>query len=383
MLSKPKSCSIPKKNHKKCRQSAITDLQIELFNNGVVSRELLDAVPNPLLVINEQWQVIYANPAVRELIDKSSDKPIRGLSEGEAFHCAHARHNIDEAGKHECCRICQVARVLSLSLNGKAASEDCRLNCELTGTAANLDLRVWATPLTINGVRYSILSMMDISDKFKREMLEKVCFHDLLNTLTNIKAFLGLLQDESLQDQAEICDLLARTTQSSIDEIIAMRMLDQTTNNDLDVRYETIETLSFMDVLRKTLKRHPSSEGKLLTLAESPSRKLDTDPRLLRRILSNMLLNALEASSPGESVTFGCHDENDAICFWVQNNQLIPREIRNQIFNRCISSKGEGRGSGTHSIKILSKLIGGEVNFSSTESEGTVFSLLLKSDKVQ
>src|SRR6056300_1672160 len=110
-----------------CANTDITDLQQELFNEGLVSRELLDAIPNPLLIISEGWQVVYANPAVREMVNKGSDQPVKGLSVGEPFHCVHARQHIHEAGKHECCRICGVARVLSLSLKGTTASEDCRL----------------------------------------------------------------------------------------------------------------------------------------------------------------------------------------------------------------------------------------------------------------
>ena len=194
-----------------------------LINHRLAARALQRrrCFTQPPLIINEQWQVVYANPAVRELIDKDGGKPLLGLSEGEAFHCVHARHNLQDAGKHECCRICVVAKVLSLSLKGKASSEDCRLNCELTGTASNLDLRVWATPLEFHGERFSILSLVDISDKYKREMLENICFHDLLNTLSSIKGFLSIMKDGDFEDQDEICALLERTTQNSIDEIIA------------------------------------------------------------------------------------------------------------------------------------------------------------------
>ena len=119
-----------------CRQAphaALTELQQQLFTEGVVSRQLLDAVPNPLLIINASWQVVYANPAVRHLVQNGSDRPVPGLSTGEAFHCAHARHQVQEAGQHDSCRICGIARALSLSLKGQSVSEDCQLACDLTG----------------------------------------------------------------------------------------------------------------------------------------------------------------------------------------------------------------------------------------------------------
>lgn len=364
----------------KYEKTNATELQQELFSEGVVSRELLDAIPNPLLIISETWQVIYANPAVRKMVNEGNGQPVKGLSEGEAFHCIHAKHHVQEAGKHECCRICGVAQVLSASLKGVAASEDCRLNCELTGTASNLDLRVWATPLEFHGVRYSILSMVDIRDKYKRERLENMCFHDLLNTLSSIKGFLSVMKDGAFDDQDEICELLERTTQDSIDEITALRLLEKGHQDDLTVRAETVESLPFLKRTCKTAQRHQAAQFKTIALAHAEAISIQTDPRLLSRILSNMLINALEASDEGDTVTIGCQAGEATVRFWVHNDQLIPSAIRGQIFQRTVSSKGNGRGNGTHSIKHLSELIDGDVYFTSTESDGTVFNLLLRTE---
>lgn len=362
----------------KDKHSTITTLQHELFNEGVVSRKLLDTVPNPLLIINEQWQVVYANPAVRAMIDSDSKNPVNGLSEGEAFHCVHVRHSIQEAGKHECCRICGVARVLSLSLQGKAASEDCRLACDLTGTAANLDLRVWATPLEFHGANFSILSLIDISDKYRREALEKICYHDLLNTLTSIKGFLSIMNVVKDEEHAEICELLERTTQSSIDEIVALRLLESADRNDLQVLIEPLESSAFLELMHKTLQHHPAAGNKHLRITDNDSRCFATDPRLLRRIVSNMLINALEATPTGGTVTLGCKAGDESLCIQVHNEQPIPRLKRNQIFQQNSSSKGHGRGQGTYSIKMLSEILGGDVSFTSSEQEGTTFSLRLE-----
>lgn len=384
MQTKPKSshrgCEAHSPSHT-CDQQEITTLQQELFNEGVVSREVLDALPTPLLIINKEWQVVYANPAVRKLVNKGNGQPVKGLSEGEAFHCIHARQHIHEAGKHDCCRICGVAKVLSLSLKGTTASEDCRLNCELTGTASNLDLRVWAKPLEFHGEKFSILTMIDISDKYKRERLENVCYHDLLNTLSSIKGFLSIMKEDAFEDHSEICALLERTTQDSIDEIVALRLLERGEHDDLKVKTEIVDSLRFLERMSKTAQRHQVAIGKSIEMAQSDNAQLTTDPRLLGRIISNMLINALEASEEDDTVTLGCQAGDATIRFWVHNAQLIPSAIRGQIFQRTVSSKGSGRGNGTYSIKHLSELIDGDVYFTSTENDGTVFNLLLRIDK--
>ena len=381
MLTKPEVKDRQCRGKQSCGQpadSAITYLQHQLFNEGLVSRKLLDAIPSPLLIINEQWQVVYANPAVRLLVNKDSKLPMKGFIEGEPFYCVHARGHLHEAGKHECCRICGVARVLSKALKGEESSEDCHLDCELTGASSSLDLRVSATPLDFQGERYSILSLVDISDKQKREMLENICFHDLLNTLTSIKGLLSVMKEDDFDDRNEICDLLERTTQSSIDEIIDLRLLEKAEKNDLEVHFERMNSAAFMELMAKTMERHPKADGKQLRLVEPDSRYFRADPRLLRRIISNMLINAFEATPADSKVTFGADADASLLRIWVHNDQVIPAELREKIFHRAVSTKGHGRGIGTYSMKLLSEMIEGDVYFTSTESDGTIFTLLLR-----
>jgi sensor histidine kinase regulating citrate/malate metabolism len=62
----------------------------------------------------------------------------------------------------------------------------------------------------------------------------------------------------------------------------------------------------------------------------------------------------------------------------VRNPGWIPREIQLQLFQRSFSTKGQNRGLGTYSIKLLGeKYLNGEVGFASTQEKGTVFWLWL------
>lgn len=357
---------------------AISSLQQQLFGEGVVSRKLLDSVPSPLLILNHKWQVIYANRAVMSLVGGRDPKGATGLSEGEAFHCVHSRRDHHEAGKHDCCRVCGVARVLSRSFSGEEASEDCHLTCRLDGSSSSLDLRVQATPLEFHGEQFSILSLVDISDKHQREILEKVCYHDLLNTLTSIKGVISVLQDGDVAEQAEICAMLDQMTQNSIEEINTLRLLEQAEQSRIKLRPETVEAREFLALIHKTLQSHPAAKGKSLLVAEEPDDlSFISDYQLLSRTAGNLVINALEATEACGTVSIGCYLSESGICFWVKNAQFIPPEIQRQLFERCVSSKGESRGIGTYSIKLLSSMLGGRVEFTSCRDAGTVFSLWL------
>jgi sensor histidine kinase regulating citrate/malate metabolism len=86
--------------------------------------------------------------------------------------------------------------------------------------------------------------------------------------------------------------------------------------------------------------------------------------------------NALEASQNGDAVSVGIDNNEGKIRFWVKNDQVIARDIQMQLFQRSFSTKGNGRGIGTYSIKLLTEnYLKGKVSFVSNESDGTVFSI--------
>ena len=99
-----------------------------------------------------------------------------------------------------------------------------------------------------------------------------------------------------------------------------------------------------------------------------------TDRTRLRRVIGNMLKNALEATRAGETVSMGGDAIDGTITYWVKNPDVIPLESQLQIFKRTYSTKGLGRGLGTHSMKLITeRYLHGSVTFTSREGEGTVF----------
>ncbi|MBM3132840.1 MAG: ATP-binding protein, partial [Chloroflexi bacterium] len=60
--------------------------------------------------------------------------------------------------------------------------------------------------------------------------------------------------------------------------------------------------------------------------------------------------------------------------FWVHNPTFMPREAQLQVFNRSFSTKGQGRGLGTYSMKLLTeRYLKGKIGFDSSETGGTTF----------
>lgn len=352
--------------------------QRRLFELDATTRVMLDAVPSPLLILNRHRQIVFANEAARALAPDGNAESLFGRRPGEALDCLHARACAEGCGQAEACRVCGLGRSATEGLSGAERTSECRLTREGERPVA-LDLRVRLRPIESGGERFVVAALADISDEKRRAALEKIFFHDLMNTVGSFRGFVDLLAEGMVQDRGEIVALLQATAQQAIEEIAAQRTLSMAESGELKVRREV--SLS-NDFLRQTLAMfgsHPAAEGKILLLdPDLAAEVLETDLVLLRRILANLLLNALEASAPGETVRAGCRIETpETISFRVHNAAVIPDEVRLQLFQRSFTTKGTGRGLGTYSVRLLAGYLQGAVTLTSTPQSGTEFRVTL------
>lgn len=158
-------------------------------------------------------------------------------------------------------------------------------------------------------------------------------------------------------------------------EIKAHKRLVAAEYNQLQLNIEKIDSLNFIRKIHSTYcDIQPEQEIKLIVDTNSESVIFETDQTLLDRVLGNMIKNALEASSGRETVTLGCRRKDNQICFWVHNNAYIARETQLKIFTRSFSTKGQGRGLGTYSMKYFTeKYLQGVISFQSDTKNGTRF----------
>jgi signal transduction histidine kinase len=144
---------------------------------------------------------------------------------------------------------------------------------------------------------------------------------------------------------------------------------------DLAVQAQTVDVPSTCALLKEVFGRHIVAEGKTIECRlPAGAGTVHTDPVLLRRVLGNLLKNALEASEPGDTVTltFGAHPRPG---FEVHNASVMHESARVNVFQRSFSTKAaQGRGLGTYGSRLLvERYLGGRISFWSTADTGTVF----------
>jgi signal transduction histidine kinase len=334
-------------------------------------QRFLNAVSDVFLILNEQRQIVFANCALLDLLQTSAEQTI-GQRPGEALDCVHAAEDGDGCGTTEFCQTCGAVKAILSALRGAEAVQECHI---LQKSGAALDLQVKTTPFRLSEQNYAFFAVMDISHEKRRRALERIFFHDILNTAGNVQGAVELLVKTPADEWEEIRDIMQSLAVKLVEEIQSQRQLLAAENRELAVHSVSIESLQLLAEVMAIYSKYETFAKRSVRLAADASPfTLFSDKVLLRRVLSNMLKNALEATPRGGVVTVGCRADGESAEFWVHNPTVMPREVQLQVFQRSFSTKGTDRGLGTYSMKLLSeRYLRGSVSFTSTPEEGTIF----------
>jgi signal transduction histidine kinase len=339
---------------------------------------LLDQYPVFTLVLNRNRQIVYANSAAKTLIGQGMKEEL-GKRIGEAIGCVHAADAQGGCGTSSFCRLCGAAKTQEAALAGRSYADECLIKREIRGKEEQLELLVWTRPFSFEGLDLLLVSAQDISEQRRREVLERVFYHDIANTVNGIYAAVELMEEPVRAKDREYFDLLKASAYALAEEISSQRSLKEAEAGELALDLELVDA---RQALEKAVAFFTSYiRGKGLGLAIDPDSDypgLESDPALLRRVLVNMIKNALEAASPGETVGVRCERRGNEAVFSVRNGLAMSEDTRKRVFMRSFSTKGKGRGLGTYGMKLLGEgYLKGAVTFVSSEAEGTVFSLSL------
>lgn len=107
---------------------------------------------------------------------------------------------------------------------------------------------------------------------------------------------------------------------------------------------------------------------------------LNTDPTFLRRILANLITNAIQAMQYGGKLTIGAFKDNNGIFICIQDTGVgIKEEDKPHLFKPLFTTKAKGQGLGLAVVKRLIEALNGKISFESQEGKGTKFVIELPS----
>jgi hypothetical protein len=362
---------------------AALEAEVQTVSHSPIVNALLEAADAGLLVLNRERQILATNRAPL-LENLRHERRTIGLRPGEFFSCPRAVEKGCGASEH--CLACGTFRAVTQSqASGGTVEQECLLT---TGDGANgtpLELNVRATQVDIDGKDYTVVSLRDISHEKRRQALERVFFHDILNTLSALANWTHLLNHASGERQERARARVTRLVGQLEREIQLQRTLLDAEQGKLRPQRIAVAPAALLADLQGMFADTQAARQRTLTVEDRcPGVELDTDPVLLVRVLVNMVKNAFEATAVGGKVRLWCERESgpnggDVVGFHVHNAAEIPPAVAPHIFQRSFTTKpGTGHGLGTYGMRLLGeRYLGGKVSFTTSGAEGTVFSIRL------
>ena len=252
----------------------------------------------------------------------------------------------------------------------------------------NLDVRLDPAhvPIELEQLVISFNSMISrIEDVFTRQAnFSADIAHEIRTPITNL-----VTQTEIALSQQRTEKELEDVLYSSLEEynrmakmVSDMLFLAQADNNQLipeqillDLRSETIKVFDFFEAW--------AEEREVELTLEGDTCMVEGDRLMLRRVINNLLSNAIRYTPAGHSVTVHLHENPECVELTVENpGTPVPQEYLPRLFDRFYrvdpsrQRKSEGSGIGLAIVKSIVVAHKGKISVAS-DSRSTRFTVIL------
>ncbi|AJA46880.1 response regulator [Clostridium pasteurianum DSM 525 = ATCC 6013] len=344
----------------------------EIIKQNTVTN-LFEMIPYSILILNSQRQIVYSNYHFFKFIGINLEEQVHGLRPGEILKCVHSKERSTGCGTTEHCSVCgAVDAILESQDTRMPVSRECLMTLEKNDTMSSMELLIYAAPAGMIDEDYTILVVKDISQEKRRQAVEKIFFHDILNSSWAVKGLINCVEKSLSKEHKsrEIIDHASEAADIMIDEIKTQMDLMYAEKGELKLNSSTFPLKA---IISRFIRHYESIFDCKVDLRCEEEFTVKTDKVLLLRVINNMLKNALEASE-NEMIKVTIKEVKNFIEISVDNKKYIPRKVQLQIFKRHFSTKGEGRGLGTYSMKLIGEFyLKGYIKFTSDEEKGTTF----------
>ena len=353
-----------------------------LFKVNPLISEILEGFPEFVVILNKNRQIVAFNNKAYTAFRVKEPEQILGKRIGEALNCIHANLLPGGCGTANFCKECGAAKAIKFTGdNHQKYEEECKITSLVEGKEFSHEFNVFTQPINFKDNYYTLFSVKDIASEKRKESLERIFFHDILNTSGAINGLAQLLAKEKDDDEKEkLLHSLLISSEQLLNEILLQQEIRNAEEGNLQVNIKDVKVNDILLSAFDLYQNHELSIDKNFTVSFlEDDITIKTDKVLVVRSLGNLIKNALEATTNNDEVKLYAYITEETVYLNVYNSQLIPENVQLQLFQRSFSTKQKkGRGIGLYSVKlIIEQNLRGKVSFVSDKQLGTVFTIEL------
>jgi two-component system phosphate regulon sensor histidine kinase PhoR len=340
-------------------------------------KSLVDALPDPVLLADEQDRILLINAPAERLLQLPPQQVI-----GKPFLTAVSDPSILD-----------IFETFRRQRDGGSMRPIDR-EIRLVRRGHRLSFQAHVEPTPNNGLLVVLrdVSTLAATIQMKTDFVANAS-HELRTPISAIKVAFETLRDVYPQDNQlttrciTIIDGHLRRLEEMLRDLLDLSRVE---NADLKPHLATVRTFDLMAMLRSTWLPIASEKGVELVLPEpSESIEFTSDRRLLDLILKNLVENAIKFTPPGGRVVvnFARRESEgrlDVLLSVADTGCGIPDEHKERVFERFYQvdsarsgAAGRGTGLGLAIVKHAVNAMAGQLQLQSKMGSGTMITCIL------
>jgi PAS domain S-box-containing protein len=204
--------------------------------------------------------------------------------------------------------------------------------------------------------------------------------HDIRNPLQAITSDVYLLRSELKSFRKSAAKTYMEESLNGIDQNVQyVNKIVQDLQDYAKQLKPSVQKVSLDDLCENVLFKNGLPENiNASCQVEKEAREIVTDPELLKRVLSNLVNNAVQAMPNGGNIVLHAFCDGEETVITIQDTgNGIPEEVKPKLFTPLFTTKSKGQGFGLAVVKRITESLGGTVTFESEVNRGTKFVIRL------
>jgi PAS domain S-box-containing protein len=218
-----------------------------------------------------------------------------------------------------------------------------------------------------------------------------IASHEFRTPLSTVLSSASLIQQYKDRGESEKIDKHVARIKNSVNHLTLILndflSLGRLEEGKTDIHRETIHLKDFMDEIIEEVKSFLKEGQRIDIRCDHQTTSVETDGKILRNIMFNLISNASKYSEPNTTINLLCDVSNTVMNFTVQDEGIgIPQEDQKHLFDMFFRASNagniQGTGLGLNIVKRYVELLRGTINFKSEYGKGSSFQVCIPVNKM-
>jgi PAS domain S-box-containing protein len=257
-----------------------------------------------------------------------------------------------------------------------------------------VELRTEALNHTISKLEEEVIERKKAEEEARRSLEKErelnelktkfvsIASHEFRTPLSTVMSSAALIQQYKDKNDLDKVDKHVLRIKSSVNHLTQILndflSLGKLEEGKVDIKVESIEVTNFLHEIREEVQSFLKEGQSIQVNCHGDMKHIDTDSRILRNIMFNLISNASKYSEPGKAINIECKQQNGNVHFSIKDQGIgIPKEDQKHLFDRFYRASNagqiQGTGLGLNIVKRYVELLGGEISFKSEYDKGSTF----------